>query len=398
MKVGILTFHSQLNYGGVLQCWALQTALENCGFEVVIIDRWFDKHNTALECGFNKPSLKLLLKFARRHLFGESDYKKIIRISRTKRFIRRYLHLQNFHFVNWPDAPKQLDVDVVVVGSDQVWHSGDFGDPRPYLLEGAPAVKAISYAASFGMSRLPDVLLQGQENQIDVKAVYRKGLAKFSALSCREVQGCEICKELGFYAEHVLDPTLLVDSKNWELFVKRDSSHKKSLVCYFLSEDVVAASDELINFAKKNNCRVIVFLKDILKVPRPTSVAKWHMWKKIMRLKFSVSVRLFESAGPAEFVSAFANSDYVLSDSFHALMFSCIFNKNVRILKPKAIQRMDMFSRITEIAANMKGGLISDSVSAALQSFMNGETVALSKEWLNVSRKTSLQFLLSNLK
>lgn len=87
-----------------------------------------------------------------------------------------------------------------------------------------------------------------------------------------------------------------------------------------------------------------------------------------------------------------------LSDSFHALMFSCIFNKNVRILKLKAIQRMDMFSRITEIAANMKGGLISDSVSAALQSFMNGETVALSKEWLNVSRKTSLQFLLSNLK
>ena len=152
--------------------------------------------------------------------------------------------------------------------------------PRPYLLEGAPVIKTISYAASFGMSKLPDLLFQNQNTRIDVQMVYRKGLAKFAAISCREAQGCEICKELGFYAEHVLDLTLLVDSKYWELFVKQDSSYKKLLVCYFLSKDIVAASDKLINFAKRNNCRVMVFLNDIVKVPRPTSATKWHIWKR----------------------------------------------------------------------------------------------------------------------
>ena len=37
MKIGILTFHSQLNYGGVLQCWALKKALEDMGHETVVV-------------------------------------------------------------------------------------------------------------------------------------------------------------------------------------------------------------------------------------------------------------------------------------------------------------------------------------------------------------------------
>ena len=48
MKIAILTFHSQLNYGGVLQCWALQEAITKLGHDVKVLDRWLDPKNETL--------------------------------------------------------------------------------------------------------------------------------------------------------------------------------------------------------------------------------------------------------------------------------------------------------------------------------------------------------------
>lgn len=57
MKIGILTFHSQLNYGGVLQCWALKTALEGMGHEVVV-DRWHFPDNRMMRQEFATLTFK----------------------------------------------------------------------------------------------------------------------------------------------------------------------------------------------------------------------------------------------------------------------------------------------------------------------------------------------------
>ena len=38
MKIGILTFHFGNNYGGLLQCYALQEVLKRAGYEVEIIN------------------------------------------------------------------------------------------------------------------------------------------------------------------------------------------------------------------------------------------------------------------------------------------------------------------------------------------------------------------------
>ena len=98
MKIGILTFHSQLNYGGVLQCWALQTALEKMGHEVVIIDRWLTPDNWHLERGYDRKQKKWWLRFWLRSLLGLGDMRFWLRVRRTKRFIHEKLHLTSFHF------------------------------------------------------------------------------------------------------------------------------------------------------------------------------------------------------------------------------------------------------------------------------------------------------------
>ena len=239
MKIGILTFHSQLNYGGVLQCWALQTVLEKLGHEVVVIDRWHNADNSLLERGYNKWNWRQWVKYWLRVLLGLGDLNPWLRVRRTKRFLGKYLgkylHLTQYHFVEWKDAPKELGVDMIVVGSDQVWHCGNWGDPRVYLLEGASQIPAVAYAASFGMVGLPTALGIGARGAEDVAAepIYRRGLAKFKAISCREREGVEICREMGLDARHVVDPTLLAWSNCGEV---KSITHKgKDLVCYFLS-------------------------------------------------------------------------------------------------------------------------------------------------------------------
>ena len=45
MKIGILTLHSQINYGGVLQAYAMQNTLKDMGHDAVIIDCWLTPNN-----------------------------------------------------------------------------------------------------------------------------------------------------------------------------------------------------------------------------------------------------------------------------------------------------------------------------------------------------------------
>ena len=385
MKVGILTFHSQLNYGGVLQCWALQTALEEMGHEAIIIDRWLSPSNGALECGYNTMGLKAWTKFLLHSFLGLGDFCRFVRSRRTKRFLRRHLNLTPYHFVDWSEAPKDLGVDMLVVGSDQVWHCGDWSDPKPYLLEGAPEIPAISYAASFGLTELP----------VEFVDIYKRGLSKFKAVSCREAEGVKICQKLGFDATHVVDPTLLAWGADAEAMTKRPK--RRELVCYFLSERVDDHIATLESFARQNKCRVQVFMNKAYWLPFPKDRAAIKEYVQGLRNRLNPYVRIMDSVGPQEFIDAFKQAKWVVSDSFHALMFSICYGGDPRIIKPSSLCRQKMFARINEFAARAKGPLIVNSVPDALASFANGEKVVFDRGWLSARCTASLTWLRSHL-
>ena len=382
MKIGILTFHSQLNYGGVLQCWALQTALEKMGHEVVVVDRWLDADNSLLEHGYGKFGLRQWAKFWFKVLLGLGDLNDLLRAKRTKKFLGSRLNLTPYHFVEWKDAPKELGVDVLVVGSDQVWHCGDWGDPRAYLLEGAPQIPAIAYAASFGMTELPDCLGSEAKGAEDLAAepIYRSGLARFRSISCRESEGVEICRRLGFDAEHVVDPTLLAWGEGAE--GKPTEPKRRELVCYFLSERIEDHISELDGFARRNNCRVKVFVGSAWLAPFPSNLAriKSLLWR--WKARHCSRVEIMDSAGPEEFYQAFKTARWVVSDSFHALMLSICNGCDARMIKPSTEFRRKIFARIEEFATHAKGPLIENSVCDALASFAEGEHVRYDNEWL----------------
>ena len=385
MKVGILTFHSQLNYGGGLQCWALQTVLEKMGHEVVVIDRWLEDGRNINNTVYDRMGCRQWARFWVRTLLGLGDLNDWLRVRKTKKWLKSRLNLTSYHFVDWKEAPDSLDVDKIVVGSDQVWHCGDWGDPRAYLLVGAPKIPAIAYAASFGMASLPEWL--NRDMQIPVLPTYKEGLKRFSAISCRESEGVSICKSLGFEAAHVVDPTLLA-------WLDGDKGAKKNeLVCYFMSENVDDHIDELADFAIRNCCTVKILMNDSPLQPIPKSVRMLVQNRKRNKKIVSSNLQVMASASPAEFFDAFKTAKYVISDSFHALMFSICFDCNVRILRPKSESRKTMFARIEEFANHANGNLLVDTVHDALGSFNNGMIVEFDRAWLMAIRQDSLSWL-----
>lgn len=379
MRIGILTFHSQQNYGGVLQCFAMKSVLESLGHEVVVVDRWMDENHSYLHREFVWYTWKSWIKFIICTLLGYDDYMSVLRTIRSIRFVKN-LGLTPFHFSNWSDAPSLISshsnfpLQLLIVGSDQVWNDWGAGSSAPYLLEGADGKvpRAISYAASFGMKSV-------SEEFVDL---YKRGLTRFSAISCREKEGVEICRGLGFGATHVVDPTLLADSSCWNKLLGTKHSvlrtRKRQLVCYFLGEDVRAMLPSLEKFAAENDCKVEVLVSEWVGSNFPEGKR----------------ARVCTDFGPKEFVQAFASATWTLTDSFHAVMFSYIFGKNLRFLRPQSEGRKAMFARIEEFADRcITGPVFVDSFQTALDSFAKGETISYNREEIDRMRSDSLDWL-----
>lgn len=402
MDVGILTYHVQPNYGAVLQCWALQQVLAKCVREVSkvnVLDLWWDDKCKSLTGGYprmlcGRAGIRLFF----RCVLGLGDASRRRRYIRTKKFVRGKLALTPYHFLSWRDFERACSEagckppDCLVVGSDQVWNVGPWSDPSACLLRGAPSVfRAISYAASFGLTSIPD----------DWREVYRQGLGRFEQISCRESEGVRLCRELGFDAEHVVDPTLLLEPEHWMKFagVSDLADHKKGrkrLACYFIAEDLDAVLPTLEDYAHREKCRIDLFADG---VPPSWYIAMPFSWrdvcgwvKKLWRRLFS-PVRVRVDAGPLEFVQAISRSDSVITDSFHGFMFSIIFKRNVRVLRPSSARRLAMFSRIEEFVPHSTGPLVVEGLPAALNSLTIGPRVTFDESWIHRRRAESLHWL-----
>lgn len=291
MKVGIVTFHHALNYGAVLQAYALQQYLNSLGIDSDVID-----YRSPYMEYFYKPikanPIRDAKMFARELLYYRCNKKKR---ERFDSFLKSHIKLSKV--VKNQQELKQMnsEYDFFIAGSDQVWNLKWSGFDKTYFLNFADKHKKYSYAASFGFEKIPD----GQEQE------YRELLSQFQTISVRENTGKEIVKDLlNREAEVSVDPTCLIDKEKWENICVYPDEQGYVLV-YLLDK-----SEELVSFAKKiasERKTKIIYISDAL------------------RKEYDFDYRGFLS--PTEFIGLFAYAGYVVTNSFHGLMFSVIFEK-----------------------------------------------------------------------
>lgn len=202
MKIGILTFHWAINYGAVLQCYALQSFLESKGNQVKVINYKPTQYDDNI-CNF----------FHNRKFFHLSAYvhERKKRLALDK-FRDMYLHQTKRVYYLKKISPIVSGFDAIVSGSDQVANpsfllSGE-GHVTPTYFLGFPFEGIrFGYALSFGCVSYPE----------KARAIAANYIKDFNVVTVREKTGIEIVKSMGRNDATVApDPTLLMPPKFYQ--------------------------------------------------------------------------------------------------------------------------------------------------------------------------------------
>lgn len=299
MYIGILTFHRAINYGAVLQCFALYKTLKNLGHDVEVID-YRPKYIERYRVLFYKKD------FLRQRGIGKIRYllsclltiasKKQVS-SRFDRFIKKFIRTSNT-VRSIKDIPN--DYDVIFFGSDQIWgpeHSGGL-DPIYYGQFPKNKSKFLAYAASIARTNL----IEG-ETFIE----FNRYIRSFDKISTREkllqdflLEKCLINSQV------VCDPSLLLERSEYEKLAKKPRESNYVLLFCLVDEE------EGYCFAQR--------------------IAK-QMGAKVIQLKAVVSPVYYKSyirgsVSIEDFLGYILKAQCVVTNSFHATSFSIILGKD----------------------------------------------------------------------
>lgn len=346
-KIGILTFYYRnYNFGGVLQAFALVYAL-NKNFpvqaeqicyqfekKITPVDRSNQKKETihrAFEkgvfCGirelFIKSIQKLVTKLYYKKVAPNINYRK----AKFEQFEEIIPHSK---IVYTDDTIKNSlkDYNVFICGGDQIWN--DWG--RIHTAHSAEVftlsfvndhISKFSYAPSVPSDSLKSSFLE----KIKV------GISKLDLVSVREKSSIPFVQNLtDKKVIKMIDPVLLLERDEWDK-IAITNKHKDYMLCYLLGADKKQRKS-VEHLAKRLNLTIITFP---------------HILGNVRTCDFRFGDIKDYSSGPNEFVGLIRNAKLVVTDSFHASVFSTIFHKPFYVLERETVVGgSSMHSRMTD--------------------------------------------------
>lgn len=312
MRIGILTLPLHTNIGGVLQCYALQTVLQRMGHEVYVLNREFG-YPSFTELlnrlgSFVKCLIKVLV-LKRKDVrivnpFALSYYPSypVCDNSPIENFAHKYVRQTKAirsSKVLWKYV-RSHDFECLIVGSDQVWRESYSPCITDYFFGFLPSnvkIKKIAYAVSLGTRTNPI-------SSFNIRKCIKLA-GNFDYISVRETEGVDVMKTVfGLNVTHVLDPTLLLDSHDYEIFEKENVCSE--LQTYLLYRDEVI--DEIVDYIaeRKNFVRSDISTVQIKDTCVQPSVEYW--------------------------LSALKHSKFIVTNSFHGCVFSILFKKDFIVI------------------------------------------------------------------
>lgn len=305
MKICTITCHDVYNHGASLQAYGLMKYLMNCGHEVEIIDYkpdYLSKHfnlwsidNPKWEKNKVTKLIYLTLKLPIR--LRERNKKRAFDL-----FTAAFLNISKSKYVSNEQLKRNTpQADVYLCGSDQIWNClHQNGKDPSFYLDFVPDEKIkASYAASFATDSIPD----------DYIPVVKKRIKRLDAISVREKSGVEIVHRMDILAASpVVDPVFLVEKEDWNQMGTDKFTEKYILIYDFDSSQLVKKM--AIELAKETGYKIYTLHSG----------------------KLSYADESFTLDGPETFVSLVRNAHFVISNSFHAAVFSVLYERQFAIV------------------------------------------------------------------
>lgn len=291
MKLGIITFHQALNYGAVLQAYALRE----------YISRNFDQVQAEV-LDYRCPALSEFYSIAGQK--SGSAVKTFIKTGHFlvkrgcfRQFSRKHIPLSRTAYTPGTIANANRDYDLFLTGSDQVWNPDLTRQDENYLLAFSPPEKRYSYAASIGRSEFPEAL----------RVEYRELLNSFAGISLREESAVRTLVELGVEQPVLVhpDPVLLLTQQDWSRLCASGGAGQKDYVLVFAVARSEALIRQAVEFARAKGLPVLYVgqhtgNRDVTYIP-------------FLRIE--------------KLLALFRDARYVFTNSFHGTAFSIIFHR-----------------------------------------------------------------------
>lgn len=325
MKIGIITYwQDKSNYGQILQMFALQQFLKNNEHEPFLV-RY--KEEPIAQAHFRMSNLmNYFVKFpqyVKWFLNARKQKQKIERYQQKESehnrhfdaFIKSHISCSESVYSEEQLLQAPPMADAYFCGSDQIW-----GGKLPYYLNFAPNnKKKIAWAPSFGGITKWD---RTYEEQI-------AGLiSRFDFLGVREQSGVEVCHRLGRTdAVKVIDPTLLLTQQDYDRIREKIESEKPYAFVYLLKNTISCGLDEIFSYIKSLGLDV--------KFVNNTEIGDEY-------------APVYPTVG--EWVDMLASASLVITNSFHATVFSLLYERPF-ITIPLAGIYSRMNGRIEELLA-----------------------------------------------
>lgn len=373
-------FYRNNNYGAQLQAFALQRYLSNQNFDCEQLTFDFQEHskcywfiqNIKQSSGKEKVNAIIILikNIVKQVLMPVTLYKIKKRKKQFEDFSKKVPHsLKIYNESNIKESVS--DYDTFICGSDCIWLDCSYTDT--FTLAFVPEEKRkISYAASLGSEHLPE---HWEEKYLD-------NVSKLHAVSVREKSIADdlqkLLPEKKIYT--VADPTLLLTAEQWSKYIPDERINGKYVFIYILSEDE-NQQNEAIRFCKNNSITSLTF---------PNIHGFIHFDQK----KYG-DIKNY-SADPFDFVNLIKNADVVITDSFHAVVFSILFHKPFYALKRDTDK---MFVGRVENLLNDTGLLSQMKTTEEFKCISDIPVIDFTKadEAIKEKRNYSIEFLKENL-